>query len=70
MSIAEYIDIQDKFVEKFGHDKAMSIMHTAISWIHMSEELDKDTFVYDLNDNQSGKLKNELRTSWIRHAKA
>ena len=70
MTISEYSEIQDKFIEKFGHDKAISIMHNAIVWIKMSEDVDQYDFVYNLTIPQSEALKTELRRMWKKYAKA
>ena len=70
MELTEYVVIQDKFIDRFGHDKAVTLMHDAISWIRASENVDEFDFVYNLSSNQSDSLKNELRRIWIKHAKA
>jgi|3_EtaG_2_1085321.scaffolds.fasta_scaffold91177_2 hypothetical protein len=70
MRLSEYVEIQDKFIEKFGHDKAIDIMHSAIVWIRMAEDIDEFDFVYNLTPPQSKELKAELRRMWTKHAKA
>jgi len=68
LDISEWIDIQDKFIEKFGHDKGINIMHNAIKWIHMSKKLKKRHYVNDFDYHQDEYLKTELRTMWKKYA--
>ena len=68
MDISEWIDIQDKFIEKFGHDKGIDIMHNAIRWVHMAKKLKKRHYVYDFSHSQGEYLKTELRTMWKKYA--